>query len=148
MINRAERLASYGLPYMATNLVLAISRGSFPGGSVVKNPPASVGDMHSIPGWGRAPGGGNGNPIQYSCLEDPINRGACWATVHGVAESDTTERLSACACTHTHTLICSPQCCVSILKTWRLASLRVSHPRKGKPHRSCVTFHDLALNIT
>ena len=70
---------------------------------MVKNPPASVGDMRSIPGWGRSPGGGNGNPIQYSCLEDPINRGACWATVHGVAESDTTERLSACACTHTHT---------------------------------------------
>ena len=41
----------------------------FPGGSVVKNPPANTGDMGSIPGLGRSPGGGNGNPLQYSCLE-------------------------------------------------------------------------------
>ena len=43
----------------------------------------------SIPGWGRAPGGGNGNPLQYSCLENPMDRGAPWATVHGVAKSQT-----------------------------------------------------------
>ena len=42
-------------------------------------------------GWRRSPGGGNGNPLQYSCLEDPMNRGAWWAIVHGVAESDRTE---------------------------------------------------------
>ena len=42
-----------------------------PGGSVVKNPPANAGDTGSIPGWGRSPGEGNGNPLQYSCLENP-----------------------------------------------------------------------------
>ena len=59
---------------------------------MVKNRPADVGDakdMESIPGWGRSPGGGNGNPLQYSCLENPMDRGAWWATVHGVAKSRT-----------------------------------------------------------
>ena len=54
---------------------------------VVKNPPANTGDVRdtgSIPGWGRSPGGGQGNPLQYSCLEKPMDRGAWQATVHGV----------------------------------------------------------------
>ena len=55
----------------------------------VKNPSANIGDPGSIPGSGRSPGGGNGNPLQYSCLENPMDRGAWRATVHGVAESDT-----------------------------------------------------------
>ena len=59
----------------------------FPGASVVKNPPASAGDVGLIPGLGRSPGEGNGNPLQYSCLENPIDRGAWWAIVHKVAES-------------------------------------------------------------
>ena len=58
----------------------------FPGGSVVKIPPANAGDVGSIPGWGRSPGGGHGNPLQYSCLENPMDRGAWWATVHRVAK--------------------------------------------------------------
>ena len=57
---------------------------------MVNNPPADAGDMGSIPGSGRSPGEGNGNPIQYSCLGNPVDRGACHATAHGVAkESDT-----------------------------------------------------------
>ena len=62
----------------------------FPGGAVVKNPPANVGDTRDvdlIPGWGRSPGGGNGSPPQYPCLENPIDRGAWRATVHGAAKS-------------------------------------------------------------
>ena len=58
-------------------------------GVVVKNLPANVGDMGSIPGWGRSPGEGNGNPLQYSCLGNPMDRGAWWATGHGVAKSRT-----------------------------------------------------------
>ena len=56
---------------------------------MVKNPPADAGDLGSIPGLGRSPGGGNGNPLRYSCLENPTDRGACWAIVHGVSESQT-----------------------------------------------------------
>ena len=48
-------------------------------------------DTGSIPGLGRSPGGGHGNPLQHSCLENPMDRGAWWVTVHGVTESDTTE---------------------------------------------------------
>ena len=57
---------------------------------VVKNPPANAGDIRDtvfIPGLGRSPGGGHGNPLQYSCLENPMDRGAWWATVHGVTKS-------------------------------------------------------------
>ena len=61
---------------------------------VVKNLPASAkdtGDMGLIPGSGRSPRGGNGNPLWYSCLENPMDRGPWWAMAHGVAESDVTE---------------------------------------------------------
>ena len=59
---------------------------------VVKNPPANAGDIRdasSNPGLGRSPGGGRGNPLQYSCLENPMDSGAWWATVHGVTKSQT-----------------------------------------------------------
>ena len=59
----------------------------FPGGSVVKNLLANAGDAGSIPGSGRSPGEGNGNPLQYSCLGNPMDRGAWRATDHGVAKS-------------------------------------------------------------
>ena len=61
---------------------------------LVKNLPTNAGDLRdasSIPGSGRSPGGGHGNPLQYSCLENPMEGGAWWGTVHGVAKSDTTE---------------------------------------------------------
>ena len=64
--------------------------GGFPGGAVVKNSPANAGDARDaglIPGLGSSSGEGNGNPLQYSCLEDSIDRGAWQATVHGMAKS-------------------------------------------------------------
>ena len=59
----------------------------FPGGSEVKASACSAGDLGLIPGLGRSPGEGNDNPLQYSCLENPMDRGAWWATVHGVSKS-------------------------------------------------------------
>ena len=62
----------------------------FPGGTSGKEPPASAGDMRDIgliPGSGRSPGGGHGNPLQHSYLENPTDRGAWWTTVHRVAQS-------------------------------------------------------------
>ena len=76
------------------------------GALVVKNPPANAGDTRdegSILGLGRSPGVGNGNPLQYSCRENPVDRGAWWATVHGRKESDTTEQLSTCTYIHMDT---------------------------------------------
>ena len=61
----------------------------FPDGSVVKSLPANAGhtgDTSSIPGWGRYDGEGNGNQLQYFCLENLMDRGACWTTVYGVAK--------------------------------------------------------------
>ena len=55
----------------------------FPGGSDGKASAYNVGDLCSISGWGRSPGEGNGNPLLYSCLENPMDRGGCWAIVHG-----------------------------------------------------------------
>ena len=69
----------------------------FPGGLDGKESACSAGDWGSVPGSGRSPGKENGNPLQYSFLENPMDRGAWRATGHGVAESDMTEY------THTHT---------------------------------------------
>ena len=61
----------------------------FPGGSDSKESDCNAGDLGSIPGSGRSPREGNGNPLQYSCLENSMDRGAWWATVYGVAKSRT-----------------------------------------------------------
>ena len=72
-----------------------------PGGSEVRASACNAGDPGSIPGSGRSPGEGNGNPLQYSCLENPMEGGAWWATVHGVTKSWT--RLSQ---TSTSSMLC------------------------------------------
>ena len=61
-----------------------------PDGSDGKESSCNAGDLGSIPELGRSPGEGNGNPLQYSCLQNPMDRGAWWATAQGVAELDTT----------------------------------------------------------
>ena len=79
-----------------------------------------IGDMGSVPGSGRSPGGGNGNPLQYSCLENPVDRGAWWATVHGVTESDMTEVTE-----HAHT------CLSTFLQVNKYKTNRVAHNTFG-----------------
>ena len=79
---------------ISVNQILSIylALGNFPGGAVVKNLPADAGDARdwgSIPGSERSPGVGNGNPLQYSCLENPMDRGAWRETVHRVTKSQT-----------------------------------------------------------
>ena len=66
-----------------------MGRNNFPGGSVVKNLLAHAGDMGLIPGLGRSPGEGNGIPLQYSCLGNPMDRGAWLSAVHGVPNRQT-----------------------------------------------------------
>ena len=69
--------------YVAFGITVSlISHTGFPGGSVVKNQPANAGDVELTPGPGRSPGEGNGNSLQYSCLGNPMDRGAWWAIVH------------------------------------------------------------------
>ena len=68
---------------------MVLNHMCFPGGSDGKESACNAGDMGFIPGSGRSPGGGNSNPLQYSCLDNPMDRGAWWATVHGVTKSQT-----------------------------------------------------------
>ena len=75
--------------YNVKCLVDNIYFGDFSGGSVMKNLPANAGDAGLIPVSGRSPGEENGNLLQYSCLENPVDRGAWWAAVHRVTHSQT-----------------------------------------------------------
>ena len=77
----------------------------------LKHLPAMQGDLGSIPGSGRSPGEGNGNPLQYSCLENPMGGGAWWATIHGVVKSWT--RLRDFTFTFTFTFIAESCCCTA-----------------------------------
>ena len=75
--------------FLRDKYFLILYFGGFPGGSDGKESFCNVGDLGSIPGWGRSPGEGNGSPLQYSCLENSVDRGAWWAVVHGVTKSQT-----------------------------------------------------------
>ena len=89
------------LHMVGRSLIGKVNVGSSQAALVVKNLPANAGNirnMDSIPGWRRSPGGGHGNPLQYSCLEKPMDREAWLATVHRVSQSDTIEATS-----HAHT---------------------------------------------
>ena len=83
-VNCSSLLASGSFPRVACHL-----EGGFPGGSKVKNLPANSGDAGSISGSGRYPEGGNSNPLQYSCLGNPTDRGVWQVTAHGVAKGQT-----------------------------------------------------------
>ena len=86
-------------------ICISAANMSFPGGSVVKNSPANAGDSRdagSIPGLGISLGGGKGNPLQYSCLENLMDRGVWQAIVHGVAKSWTQLNVHTHTCTCTH----------------------------------------------
>ena len=75
-------------------MIFIWSLQGFPGDSDSKESARNVGDSSSIPGWRSSPGEENGNPLQYACLENPMDRGAWWVTLHGVAESAKTEQLA------------------------------------------------------
>ena len=87
-LNLDWRFISYMILYMF-QCHSPKSSHPLPGGSEDKASACNAGDLGSIPGLGRSPGEGIGNPLQYSCLENPMDRGAWWATVHGVAKSRT-----------------------------------------------------------
>ena len=99
---------------------------NFPSGSDDKESAYNTGDLGLIPGLGRSPGGGHGNPLQYSCLETPMDRGAWWAIVHGVAKSRT--QLSNHA--HTHP-------CFSMYQYFIILYGQIIFHRMNLPHITC-----------
>ena len=122
-----------GTGLFCCNLTL---KRSFPGGSVVKNPPANAGGMGDtgwIPGSGRSPGEGKGNSLQYSCLGNPMDRGAWRATVHGVTESDRTERAHTHIHTRTHllSLSCNPSLTLTLQAFILLNFIHVNNQVSG-----------------
>ena len=99
----------------------------FPGDSGGKESTCNTGDSDLIPGCGRSPGEGNGNPLQYFGLENSINRGAWWATVHGVAKSQT-QLSNSYIDTHTEASLCtrihSPDlCCINLFLSFPYQSI-------------------------
>ena len=90
-MNTTEQFSNYSpeilndsdiVDFLNSDLYMGFRLMGFPGGAEVKVSACNVGDLGSIPGLGRSPGEGNGNPLQYSCLENPMDREAWWATVH------------------------------------------------------------------
>ena len=98
------------IPWRRNRLPSQVFLG-FPGGSEGKESTCNVEDLSSIPGFGRSPWGGPGNPLQYSCLGNPMDRGAGWAAVHGGAEQ------LFLVCKPQKCLHCGPSGCFMIAKT-------------------------------
>ena len=95
------------LNYCFSEMSITVFNLGFLGGVAVKNLPANAEDTRNvglIPGLGRSPGVGNGNPLQYSCLENSMDRGVWWPTVHGITKSHMTECMDTHTHTHTHIL--------------------------------------------
>ena len=105
--------------FEAFGLGSLIQQWGSPGGSVVKNSRANAedtGDGGLIPGFGRFPGGGNDNSLSYSCLKNPIDRGAWWATVHGVTKSQNEYTQHSCTRINlTVTMLNDPESCACVL---------------------------------
>ena len=105
----------------------------FPGGSYGKESACNVGDPGSIPGSGRSLGEGHGNPLQYSCLENPMDGGAWWAPIHGVEKSqDTTELLthSSVRCQRRHLVVLTATATATLLQ-----SCLTLRPQRRQPTR-------------
>ena len=125
---------------------------SFPGGSNSKESACNVGDQGSIPGSEGYPAEGNGNPLQYSCLENSMDRGAWWVTVHGVTKSQiTTKRLTHTHThTHTHTTLLGswPRLailCIFLSLLFKSNSLAYSIPLKSDFAGSWLSSKSLSL---
>ena len=111
-LSRRPAIIAFSLPILCS-----------PGGSEVKASAPNARDLGSIPGSGRSPGKGNGNPLQYSCLENPMDGEACRLQSRGRRESDTTERLHFLFCAH-HFPTCerSINCSLLLLSLWLLSA--------------------------
>ena len=111
----------------------------FPGGSEVKASACNVGDLASIPGLGRSLGKGNGNPFQYSCLVNPMDAGAWWATVHGVAKSQTWLSDFTSACFN----LCYEGCKMLIFNFWYSLHLTSEKEKAMATHSSSLAWRRL-----
>ena len=98
----------------------------------------NAGDADSIPALGRSPGGRNGNPLQYSCLGNPMDRGAWWTTVHGVGKSQTELSKHINTHTHTHTLAFAFQSCDSQPRLHSGITWKALKNPKSEPHSSIL----------
>ena len=108
-----------------------------------------MGDLGSIPGSGRSPGEGNGNPLQYSCLENPVDRGAWWATVHRVAKSRTQlSDFTHNAVTHKQHSRCFPKMVLAWMDLETVIQSEVGQKEKNKYHIfMCGEFEKIAINL-
>ena len=123
-----------GLPQLQRSRNVSVAQ-------TVKNLPASAGDLGLIPGWGRSPEEGHGNPLQHSCLENPMDRAAWRAAAHRAAESDMTEQLSARTHTHTGRQECLFGCRRDAIVAVLLAAAEGRFSCVRRPRNTAVVLH-------